>query len=97
MNYKQVKRKCNVRGCKNTASFHISRTREIGNSVIICKECLQEALTAISERTGCTEPTEKKQLSETINNDQLKASVRNSRKKKKGGSDEKSFYVDMLS
>lgn len=88
MNFKQVKRKCGVRGCKNTVSFHISRTREIGNSVIICKECLQEALTAISEKTEPTEPTEKKQLSEPFNGDQPKANVRNSRKKKKENSDE---------
>lgn len=46
---KQVKRKCSVRGCKNTECFAISRTREIGNTVIICKSCLGQALGCIDE------------------------------------------------
>lgn len=46
---RQVKRKCSVRGCKCTDSFAISRTREIGNTVIICKSCLGKALGAIDE------------------------------------------------
>ncbi len=46
---RQVKRKCNVRGCKNTDCFAISRTREIGNTVIACKSCLGEAFGAIDE------------------------------------------------
>ena len=46
---RQVKRKCNVRGCKNTDCFAISRTREIGNTVIACKSCLGEAIGAINE------------------------------------------------
>ncbi len=46
---RQVKRKCGVRGCKNTDCFAISRTREIGNTVIICKSCLGKALGAIDE------------------------------------------------
>ena len=37
---KRLKRKCSVRGCKNTDTFAISRTRELGGSVIICKSCL---------------------------------------------------------
>lgn len=41
---KQVKRKCSVRGCKSTECFAISRTREVGNTVIICRSCLSEAL-----------------------------------------------------
>lgn len=49
MYVKQVKRKCNVRGCKNTDSFAISRTREIGNTVIICKSCLGKALGTIDD------------------------------------------------
>ena len=44
---KRVKRKCSVRGCKNTDCFSISRTREMGNSVIICRSCLCEALNAV--------------------------------------------------
>lgn len=46
---RQVKRKCSVRGCKCTDSFAISRTREVGNTVIICKSCLGKALGAIDE------------------------------------------------
>lgn len=46
---RQVKRKCGVRGCKNTDCFAISRTREVGNTVIICKSCLGKALGAIDE------------------------------------------------
>ena len=44
---KKVKRKCNVRGCRNTASYSISHYREGGNTVIICKDCLKEALNVI--------------------------------------------------
>lgn len=46
---RQVKRKCSVRGCKCTECFAISRTREVGNTVIICKSCLGKALGAIDE------------------------------------------------
>ena len=46
---RQVKRKCNVRGCKNTDCFAISRTREVGNTVIICKSCLGKALSSLDE------------------------------------------------
>ena len=47
MNVKRVKRICGVRGCKNTDSFALSCYREMGNSVIICKECLKNALDSI--------------------------------------------------
>ena len=46
---RQVKRKCSVRGCKSTDCYAISRTREVGNTVIICKSCLGKALGAIDE------------------------------------------------
>lgn len=46
---RQVKRKCSVRGCKNTECFAISRVREVGNTVIICKSCLGKAFGAIDE------------------------------------------------
>ena len=49
MYIKKLKRKCSVRGCKNTECFAISRSRELGNSIIICKSCLQEALVAVDE------------------------------------------------
>ena len=38
-----------MRGCKNTDCFAISRNREVGNTVIICKSCLSEALGDIGE------------------------------------------------
>lgn len=47
MYLKRVKRKCSIRGCKNTDCFAISRTREVGNTVIACKECLEQALDEI--------------------------------------------------
>ena len=47
MYVRQIKRKCGVRGCKNTASFVISKTREMGGSIIMCRECMAEALKSI--------------------------------------------------
>lgn len=53
MNVKKIKRKCGVRGCKNTASFVISKTREMGGSVIMCRDCMVEALKSTE---GYSEP-----------------------------------------
>lgn len=47
MYVRRLKRKCIVRGCKNTVTFAISRRREPGNSVIICEDCLKSAIDAI--------------------------------------------------
>jgi hypothetical protein len=47
MYIKKIKRICGVRGCKNTDSFALSKTREMGNSVIICKDCLKDALQSV--------------------------------------------------
>ena len=45
---KRFKRKCDVRGCKNTADvFLISKRREMGNTIAICTECLKEAQSSI--------------------------------------------------
>lgn len=49
MYIKRVKRKCSVRGCKNTDCFAISRTHEIGNTIIICKDCLNDASASIEK------------------------------------------------
>ncbi len=38
---RRVKRKCEIRGCKNTDCFAISKSREPGNSVIMCGECIK--------------------------------------------------------
>ena len=47
MNVKKIKRICGVRGCKNTEVYALSKTREMGNSVISCKDCLIDALKSI--------------------------------------------------
>ena len=47
MYVKKIKRKCGVRGCKNTETYAISKSREMGNSIIACKECMLEALAEI--------------------------------------------------
>ena len=45
---KKFKRKCDVRGCKNTANvFLISKRREMGNTIAICTECLKDAQSSI--------------------------------------------------
>ena len=43
MKIKKIKRKCEVRGCKNTDTYSLTNTNEFGNSVIICEECLKKA------------------------------------------------------
>jgi hypothetical protein len=46
---KKFKRKCDVRGCKNTADvFLISKRREMGNTIAICTDCLKEAQSSIN-------------------------------------------------
>ncbi len=47
MYVKKLKRKCGVRGCKNTDTYAISLRKEAGNSIIACKSCLAEALKEI--------------------------------------------------
>lgn len=49
MYVRKVKRKCGVRGCKSIDSFAISETRESGNSVIICRNCLKNGLEAVEK------------------------------------------------
>ena len=45
---KRFKRKCDVRGCKNTANvFLVSKRREMGNTIAICTDCLKEVQTSI--------------------------------------------------
>lgn len=49
MYIRQVKKKCGVRGCANTETFAIAKTRsEIGN-IYICASCLAEALSGVDE------------------------------------------------
>lgn len=49
MKIKKIKRKCEVRGCKNTDTYSLTNTNEFGNSVIICEECLKKAVKAVAE------------------------------------------------
>lgn len=49
---KKFKRKCDVRGCKNTADvFLISKRREMGNTIAMCRSCMKEALEATEHYT----------------------------------------------
>lgn len=44
MYVKKVKRICGVRGCKNTHNVYaLSKSREMGNSVIMCRDCMKDA------------------------------------------------------
>lgn len=49
MKIKKIKKKCEVRGCKNTDTYSLTNTNEFGNSVIICEECLKKAVKAVAE------------------------------------------------
>lgn len=62
MYIKKIRRKCGNRGCKNTSDVYaLSKTREMGNSVIICEECLRDALKTIDEsKQPIAEPEEPK-------------------------------------
>ena len=55
---KKLKRRCGVRGCKNTVSYNISRSRELGYSVIICEDCLKDAVEAIKAQPKKEQPTD---------------------------------------
>lgn len=49
---KKFKKKCGVRGCKNTHNvFLISQRREMGNTVAICRDCMKEALASTDNYT----------------------------------------------
>ena len=61
MRARRIKRICSVRGCKNTDCYVIARFCEFANSVIICRDCLKDALSAIDpsifEVKAVEEPT----------------------------------------
>ena len=59
MNIRKVKRKCGMRGCKCTDSYALSLTSEMGNSIIVCKSCLEKALDAIENYKEDTTPVKK--------------------------------------
>lgn len=42
---KKFKKKCSVRGCKNTHNVYvISKRREMGNTIAMCTDCLKETI-----------------------------------------------------
>lgn len=49
MYIRKINRICGVKKCSNKQCYHISRSREVGNSVIICEDCLKEALAEIEK------------------------------------------------
>ena len=61
MRARKIKRICSVRGCRNTDCYVIARFCEFANSVIICKDCLRDALAVINpsvfEVKAAEEPT----------------------------------------
>ena len=58
MRVKKIKRICGVRGCKNTHNVYaLSQRNEMGNSVIMCEDCMKDALKAVAEYV---EPTKAK-------------------------------------
>lgn len=71
---KKFKRKCDVRGCKNTADvFLISKRREMGNTVAMCRDCLKEALKATE---GYTEPLKvKKEIKPLFPHPELEVTI----------------------
>jgi hypothetical protein len=44
---KQIKKKCNAKGCLCTTSYVLSKSREFGMSVTACLDCLKEAVEQI--------------------------------------------------
>jgi hypothetical protein len=55
---KKIKRKCDVRGCKNIADVYlISKRRDMSNTIAMCRDCMKEALSATE---GYTEPIKAK-------------------------------------
>lgn len=46
---KRIRRVCDVPGCRNTVSYSLSRFRTFGNCVILCEECINDALKLVNE------------------------------------------------
>ncbi len=62
MKVKRLRRKCDVRGCKNLDTYTLTRVREFGHSVIMCESCLKDALKAVKEYP---DTAVKREISET--------------------------------
>lgn len=61
MRVKKLKRICSVRGCRSMDTYAISLSSEGGNSVIICKSCVEKANNAISDFIA-NKPQEKTEI-----------------------------------
>lgn len=53
---KRIRRKCSVRGCRSIDTYSIAKSKEAGNSVIICKSCLEDALKSIKNPVQDKDP-----------------------------------------
>jgi hypothetical protein len=61
---KKFKKKCGVRGCKNISDVYIlSRRREMGNTVAMCRDCMVDALKATD---GYLEPKKPKAVQKPL-------------------------------
>lgn len=59
MYLKKIKRKCMVRGCRNTESFVISRSRDMSNTIYMCKECISAAKSGVENYKEKPKPPKK--------------------------------------
>lgn len=71
---KRFKRKCSVRGCKNTTNVYlVSKRREMGNTIGICTDCLKEAAASIENYTE--PPKVKKEVKSLFPHPELKVTL----------------------
>ena len=67
MRVKKIKRICGVRGCKNTHNVYaLSQRNEMGNSVIMCEDCMKDALKAVAEYTEPTKAKKEPEIEVTL-------------------------------
>lgn len=67
MKVKKIKRICGVRGCKNTKNVYaLSLRNEMGNSVIMCEDCMKEALKAVESYVEPTKAKKQPELDVTL-------------------------------
>lgn len=67
MYVKKIRRRCGNRGCRSTSNVYaISKTREMGNSIIVCEDCLRDALKTIEEANNPIEETVEEAVEETV-------------------------------
>ena len=82
MYIKKIRRKCGNRGCRNIENVYaISKTREMGNSIIICEECLRDTLRAIDDLKKPIEKEEK--VAETPEPEEIKEETKPKAKQSK--------------